>query len=143
MHTSCADRPGPAVAILADAEPPRLPLPSAPWATLPVMRIQRIAGLALVAALLVPAGAGATNCRTWQRLGPDQKSAQVERMIQRTISGSGGRAYRVQRGSVERCLRGAARDIEYEFDDACSDPRSAGMNALDRIFKKYVWSCVG
>ena len=31
---------------------------------------------------------------------------------------------------------------EYDFDDACADSRTAGMQALNNVFKDYLWSCV-
>ena len=55
----------------------------------------------------------------------------------------GGRQYQVDRGAVARCLQGNARSIEYDFDGACADSRTAGMQALNRIFKEYIWSCAG
>ena len=76
-------------------------------------------------------------------MGPDQKSATIDRMIQGAVSGSGGRQYRVDRGAVGRCLDGYARSIEYDFDGARADSRTASMQALNRIFKDYIWSCAG
>ncbi len=76
-------------------------------------------------------------------MGDGQKSATIDRMIQGAVSGSGGRQYHVERGAVGRCLQGYARSIEYDFDDACADSRTAGMQALNRIFKDYIWSCAG
>ena len=76
-------------------------------------------------------------------MGAGQKSATIDRMIQGAVSGSGGRQYRIERGAVGRCLQGYARSIEYDFDGACADSRSAGMQALNRIFKEYIWSCAG
>ena len=63
-------------------------------------------------------------------------------MIRSAISGQGGRQYRINRGALERCLYGQARNIELDFDDACADSRTASMQALNRIFKDYIWSCV-
>jgi hypothetical protein len=31
--------------------------------------------------------------------------------------------------------------MSYDFDDVCSDSRSAGMQAIQSVFKNYVWSC--
>ena len=91
---------------------------------------------------LAAAPAWGMRCPTWQGLGPQQKADAIERMIQSAIAGSGGRSYHVNRGAIERCLRGYARDMEYAFDDLCSDPRTAGMNAIRTTFKDYIWSCV-
>jgi hypothetical protein len=101
----------------------------------------RSALLVLLLLLLAPA-AQAINCTSWERLGPGQRSATIDRMIQSTVAGSGGRSYRVDRGAVGRCLQSYAQSIAYDFDSACADPSTAGMQALNEIFKSYVWSCV-
>ncbi len=94
------------------------------------------------ATLLWAAPAGATSCRDWQRASPANKTAIVDEMISSAISGQKGRQYQVNRGAIERCLRRLAQDIEYDFDDSCANARSAGMQALNNIFKDYIWSCV-
>ena len=98
--------------------------------------------VALLLLLLLARPAFALTCQQWGRLSPDQKAATIDRMIQSAISGSRGRSYQVNRGAIGRCLASRARSIEYDFDDVCSDPRTAGMNALDNTFKRYVWDCV-
>lgn len=85
----------------------------------------------------------AISCEQWDRMGAGQKSATIDHMIQSTVSGSGGREYHVDRGAVGRCLQGYARSIEHDFDSACADARTAGMQALNRIFKDYIWTCAG
>ena len=47
----------------------------------------------------------------------------------------------VGRAGVGRCLDRYARQIEYDFDDACESSR-AGMNALRGILKHYIWGCI-
>ena len=102
----------------------------------------RIALLSMLLVLLAPPAAQAISCQTWNRLGPAQKSQQVEGLIQQAVQGSGGRQYTsVKRGAVGRCLRGYARQIEYDFDDACASSR-AGMSAPRVIFKHYIWNCI-
>ncbi len=98
--------------------------------------------LALLASLSLAPPALAMSCRQWQRLGPQQRASTIDRMIQSAISGSGGRSYQVDRGAIARCLQNESRDIEYAFDDVCSDSRTAGMNAIRTAFKYYIWSCV-
>ena len=88
-----------------------------------------------------PTKTQATNCRDWNRMDPGRKSATVERMIQSAVSGSRGRQYHVDRVSIARCLESKARSIEYDFDGACADARTASMQALNHIFKDYIWSC--
>ena len=98
--------------------------------------------VALLAALLLAEPALAMSCSQWERLGPQQRTAEVEQMIQSAVSGSGGRSYQVDRGAITRCLRASSRNIEYDFDGVCGDPRTAGMNAIRTNFKNYVWTCV-
>lgn len=104
-----------------------------------------LSSLCVLSALMsLPASsAQAIRCSEWDRMGAGQKSATIDRMIQGAVSGSGGRQYRIERGAVGRCLQGYAQSIEYDFDDACADSRTAGMQALNRIFKDYIWSCAG
>ena len=97
----------------------------------------------LLLILLLPHSGLALNCNGWDRMGPDQKSATIDRMIQSAISGSKGRQYNANRGAIRRCLESDARTIEYDFDDACADQRTASMQALNHIFKDYIWSCAG
>jgi hypothetical protein len=85
--------------------------------------------------------AGATNCRDWDRASPARKDALIENMISSAIAGNQGREYRVNRGQVERCLQRSIRNIGFDFDDACANARSAGRQALNNIFKNYIWSC--
>ncbi len=102
----------------------------------------RIALLSMLLVLLAPPAAQAISCKAWNHLGPAQKSQQVEGLIQQAVRGSGGRQLTsVGRASVERCLRGHARQIEYDFDDACASSR-AGKNAPRVIFKNYIWGCI-
>ena len=98
--------------------------------------------LGLLVALLLAEPALAMSCRDWERLGPQQRAAAVEQMIQSAVSGSGGRSYDIDRGAIARCLGANSRDIEYAFDGVCSDPRTAGMNAIRTVFKDFIWSCV-
>ncbi len=99
--------------------------------------------LLLAVVLLLAAPAHAVSCKQWDRMNDGQKSATVDRMIQSAVAGSGGRQYQLDRGAVGRCLQSEARSIRYDFDGACADSRTAGMQALNRIFKEYIWSCAG
>lgn len=107
------------------------------------MRQFAVAAVAVLGVtLLWAAPAGAVNCRDWDRASPARKTALIENMISSAISGNKGREYQVNRGQIERCLQNSAQNIGYDFDDACADARSAGRQALNSIFKNYVWSCV-
>jgi hypothetical protein len=105
---------------------------------MPLRPIARLVSLALI---LFATPAAAINCQTWDRVGPGQKQAVVYDLIETAVSGSRGRQYQVNRGAIERCLQQRARSIEYDFDDTCADS-SSGMQALNRVFKDYIWTCV-
>ena len=106
------------------------------------MRFIRLLVLLSAVSLVWSAPASATGCRDWGRLGYDQKAGAIDDLIQDAISGQKGRSYHVNRNGIARCLQGQARNIEYDFDDVCADSRTSGMQALNRIFKDYIWSCV-
>ena len=105
------------------------------------MKMGWVGCLVLLATLFAAVPSHATNCGQWDRMGPDQKAATVDRMIDNAVAGSRGRQYRVDRGAVSRCMDRYARSIQYDFDGACADQRSAGMQALNKIFKDYIWTC--
>ena len=106
-------------------------------------RVRFTSALVPFLVLLAVSPVHATNCHKWGRMDAAQKVATIDRMIQSAVSGSGGRQYRADRGAVGRCLQGYAQSIEYDFDGACADSRTASMQALNRIFKEYTWSCAG
>jgi len=106
------------------------------------MRFTRLLVLLSTAPLFFAAPASAIDCQSWSRLGTGQKSGAIDRMIQDVISGQKGRSYELNRNAISRCLHSRVRDIEIDFDDACSSSRTSGMQALDHIFKSYAWSCV-
>jgi hypothetical protein len=85
--------------------------------------------------------ASAIDCRAWSRLDVPQKEAAIDAMIADMLEGHRVRQYEVQRGALGRCLSEHAYQMELDFDDACSDSRTADMQAISRIFKTYVWSC--
>ncbi len=98
----------------------------------------------LVALVLCGASpAHATSCSDWNRLYENQKVPTVYSMIDAAVAGSGGRSMGVSRSAVARCLERRAEEISYAFDDTCGDARTAGMQAVNRVFKSYIWSCVG
>ena len=97
-------------------------------------------GLALgVVAAVQPASA--IDCREWLRLDVGQKEAAIDGMIADMLQSQRVRQYDVHRGAIARCLGEQAYQMELDFDDVCSDSRSADMQAIRRVFKNYVWSC--
>ena len=96
----------------------------------------------VLVALAVAAPAGATRCPAWVKMSPDQKSETIANMIDRAVAGSGGRSRQIDRAAVARCMHDQAREIEFAIDGTCSDPRTAGMQGVNRTFKDFIWSCV-
>jgi hypothetical protein len=106
------------------------------------MRFVRAFVLVSAISLFFTSAASSMTCRDWTRLGEGQKSAAIDDMIRSAVAGQGGRSYGVNRAAVERCMYGESRNIEYDFDDTCSDSRSVSMQALNTLFKHYIWNCV-
>lgn len=97
-------------------------------------------GLAL-SSMLATSSASAMTCSRWLRLGPGEREETVHGMIDDALEGNRGRQYEINRGAIGRCLGDNVYQIALAFDDVCSDPRSAGMEAIRNVFKTYVWSC--
>jgi hypothetical protein len=100
-------------------------------------------GLVLGLLLGLAQPASAMNCSQWNRLSYDQKYESIGRMIDDAMSGQAGRQYKVNRNAIGRCLDSQMQNIFYDFDDTCADSSSAGMQALNNLFKNYIWRCVG
>ncbi len=101
------------------------------------------ASLAVVLALLLAPTARAIDCNTWSQLGPLPRRALLDRMIRDAVAGLEERSYRIDRGSLSRCLESSARSIAADVGAACSEARSSRAQEPNRIFKSYIWSCVG
>lgn len=106
-------------------------------------RIAFAGGLALgLVAAANLAAATTIGCPQWLRLDDSQKMATIDGMIGDLVSSRGKiRQYEVHRGAIGRCLAENASQMSYDIDDVCSDSRSADMQAVQRVFKNYVWSC--
>ena len=87
--------------------------------------------------------AQAINCQGWDRLYEDQKVPTVYALIDDAVASSRGSSMHFNRAAAARCLDRKAEEISYAFDDACATRRTAGMQALNNIFKNYIWSCAG
>jgi hypothetical protein len=99
--------------------------------------------LGLALGLVLAGPASATNCRSWLRLNAAQKEATVLGMIDDALGSNRARQYSVNREAIARCLLANGSQMMIAFDDVCSDSRTADMQAINRIFKGYVWSCAG
>jgi hypothetical protein len=108
-----------------------------------VARTHIIIGLALALLLASFGPAQAMSCQSWDRLDDGRKRATIDQMIESAIAGEGGRSLSVNRGAIRRCMQNQSEDMLYAFDDTCADSRTASMQAINRIFKDFIWSCVG
>ncbi len=102
----------------------------------------RLAVPALALGVTLASPAAATTCRQWQELDEEARDARIDRMIERVVTGHTAQQYDVSKGRVARCLEGYAPRMALDFDDVCADRRTAGMQAIQNVFHKYVWSCV-
>jgi hypothetical protein len=98
-----------------------------------------------LAVLLVAASASpalATSCQRWRRLTEDQRWDRIYRMIDDAITSQRSRQYQVNRAAIGRCLETKVEPMYWEFEDTCSNPSTARSQAINRIFKNYIWSCL-
>jgi hypothetical protein len=100
------------------------------------------AGFALGLVLAVDS-ASALSCRPWLRLNAAQREATIVGMIDDALQSNRSRQYEINRAAVARCLLENASNMAIDFDGVCSDSRTADMQAINRVFKTYVWSCAG
>ena len=100
--------------------------------------------VALALALLAAGAAGARpRCSDWTTLGPDEKLASVEQLIQGHVYSKSGEKYTSEnRILMQRCLERMRGQIVDEFDGACREGMSVGLDVLDEIFDRYFLSCV-
>jgi hypothetical protein len=104
----------------------------------------RYALAVLVAVLAGPMAASADlTCRDWNGLGPEQRQATVQQMIEGHLSSEKSQRYTsANRVAMKRCLERLAGRIMDDFDEVCSQKRTASMGAIDEVFDKYLISCV-
>jgi hypothetical protein len=104
------------------------------------MRVWLLLGLI---ALALPLAAGARlRCPDWQKLGPDQKVASVEAMIDGHLSSNKSKRFTsANRVAIRRCLEGNVGRIIDDIDDACSSGKRSS-DPVDDVFDKYLLSCV-
>jgi hypothetical protein len=95
----------------------------------------------LVLALPVAAGAR-LRCPDWQDLGPDQKVASVEAMIEGHLSSNKSKRYTsANRVAMRRCLEASVGRIIDDIDNECSSGQRSG-DPVDDVFDRYLLSCV-
>lgn len=100
-------------------------------------------GVALAFAVALPAAAQLNlECSSWRRLSQEQKLQTIDRTIDDLISGSRGREYAsINRTRTRRCLESYRLQMLDDFDELCSQGVRADLQALNKTFRSYVWSC--
>jgi hypothetical protein len=99
-------------------------------------------GFALCLALAAPADA-ALRCRNWDELDDGQKSEELEAEIERVLNSNTAQQYQVNRVTIRKCLQRKIPDMQDQFDGICAEGKSAPMNALEKEFERYLYTCVG
>ena len=99
---------------------------------------------ALAVAVLVTAAspASATICQDWRRLSENSRWDRIYRMIDDAVASQRARQYQVNRAAIGRCLEGQAESMYWDFEDTCANAETARSQAIRRIFKNYIWSCI-
>lgn len=99
--------------------------------------------LLLAVVFLLPAPARAIRCPQWTRLSYEQKIDFIYQMTEDALGSHQVRQTRVDRLKISRCMQDNAENLVDEFDYLCAQGQSVSMDALNRRFKDYAWSCVG
>jgi hypothetical protein len=82
------------------------------------------------------------QCSRWTRLSADQKLQAIDLAIEDLISSSRGREYpSLNRVQTKRCLERSRDGIVDDFDEICSRGMRADLQALNKTFRSYAWSC--
>jgi hypothetical protein len=104
------------------------------------MRYWLLTGL-LVLALPLAVGAR-MRCPDWQALGPDEKVASVEGMIEGHLSSNKGKRFTSEnRIAMRRCLEANVGRIVDDIDDECNSGQRSS-DPVDDVFDRYLLSCV-
>ena len=104
------------------------------------MRI-RMATLLLTVALPLSADAR-LRCPDWESLGPQDKAASVEGMIEDHLSSNKSKRYTsANRVEMRRCLEANLSRIVDDIDDRCSRS-SRSQDPVDDVFDTWLLSCV-
>ena len=104
------------------------------------MRVWVITGLL---ALALPVAAGARmRCPDWQALGPDEKVASVEAMIEGHLSSNKSKRFTSENLiAMRRCLEANVQRIVDDIDNECSSG-ARSSDPVDDVFDSYLLSCV-
>jgi hypothetical protein len=107
------------------------------------MRSRVLASAIVIAVLSTSAHpALASSCQSWRRMTESQRWDRIYQMIDDAMASQRGREYEVNRAAIGRCLEGHVESMYWDFTDTCEDSSTARAQAVSRIFKNYVWSCI-
>jgi len=106
-----------------------------------------LVALACLGLLAYPADARSTDmrCSSWTKLTEDQKLQTIEGLIEDAISSSAGWKYdsfTFKRARISRCLERYRTQLVDDFDALCAQRTRADLQAMNRTFRTYTWSCV-
>jgi hypothetical protein len=82
------------------------------------------------------------ECSSWRRLSQEQKLQTIDRTIEDLVSGSRGReSASINRTRTRRFLESHRHQMVGDFDDLCVQGMRADLQALNKTFRSYAWSC--
>lgn len=100
--------------------------------------------LALVVSAWIPVAASADTCRSWTRLSPPQKNRSIAERIDEAVHGPTFQQYSsLDKRRMQECLWDHAPTIYAVFDAQCVEGLRKDLQALNRTFRRYAWSCMG
>ena len=82
------------------------------------------------------------RCTEWTRVAVAAQTDVLHELIRDEIYAQDKRKYQINRAALERCLVGFVREMQGDFDYACSEGQKAPMDVLDQIFKRYISRCI-
>ena len=84
------------------------------------------------------------RCHSWRKLAEDQRHETIDRFIADAIHRTASRNYvSFNRIRIRRCLESYYDQLVDDFDELCAERMRVDLQALDRRFTTYAWSCVG
>ncbi len=85
------------------------------------------------------------RCSSWTKLTEDQKLQTIDGLIEDAISSSADRkfdSFTFKRARISRCLEHYRPQLVDDFDELCAQRMRADLQAMNRTFRTYTWSCV-
>jgi hypothetical protein len=99
--------------------------------------------IALLSLALASPASAFFKCKSWTRLDDEQKTELLEQQTDKTLEGNVARQYQVNRVTIRKCMIRYIPEMRDQFDGICAEGKSASLQALNREFERYLFSCVG